>query len=209
MPVKHSTQNLKEIERVTIDHYEANSESFWLGTRDHDVSQNISALLQALPKSKALDILDLGCGPGRDLRAFKDLGHHPIGVDGSASFCTMAREYSECPVQHQQFLSLDLGVACFDGIFANASLFHVPSQELPKVLANCYAALRPDGVLFMSNPRGNAEGWQGSRYGNYMEYEEMKTLLELTGFKVLNHYYRPEGLPRDQQPWLAIVSRKL
>lgn len=214
---------LDKIERLTLSHYDANAESFWLGTRDHDVSQNIGAFLQALSthlpqdstqssapgitRGQALDILDFGCGPGRDLYTFKALGHRPTGLDGSQTFCEMARQYSSCPVLHQQFLSLDLGEGCFDGIFANASLFHVPSQELPRVLKTCHRALRAGGILFMSNPRGDAEGWQGERYGHYMEFEESKVCLEQAGFSILDHYYRPEDKPRHFQPWLAIVCQ--
>ena len=208
MQNKKSQHAMDEIERVTLSHYENNAESFWLGTRDHDVSQNIHALLEALPKDKALDLLDFGCGPGRDLLTFKSLGHRPTGLDGNKTFCDMAEKHSGCPVLHQQFLSLNLGVDCFDGIFANASMFHVPSQELPKVLVACHQALRKDGVLFTSNPRGNDEGWQGQRYGNYMEFDENKACLEQAGFTLVHHYYRPEGKPLDQQPWLAMVAQK-
>ena len=199
---------LDDIERTTIDHYERNSESFWQGTRDHDVSQNIDAFLNALPKNKSLDILDLGCGPGRDMCTFKSLGHRPVGLDGSKTFCTMAYQNSGCPALHQQFLSLELEQGGFDGIFANASLFHVPSQELTRVLQELHCALRPEGILFSSNPRGNGEGWQGQRYGHYMEFEEYKAYLKSSGFKIIDHYYRPSDLPRAQQAWLAIVSQR-
>ena len=208
MLMKSSQVALEEIERVTLDHYESNAESFWQGTKDHDVSQNIAAFLQALPQDAALELLDFGCGPGRDLYTFKSLGHRPTGLDGSEAFCRMAHQYSGCPTLHQQFLHLDLGEKQFDGIFANASLFHVPSQELPRVLAELYAALRPGGILFSSNPRGNSEGWQGQRYGHYMEFDSSKAFLEQAGFKLLDHYYRPSGVPREQQPWLAIVSQR-
>jgi len=208
MLMKSSQVALEEIERVTLDHYESNAESFWQGTRDHDVSQNIAAFLQALPQDAALELLDFGCGPGRDLYTFKSLGHRPTGLDGSEAFCRMAHQYSGCPTLHQQFLHLDLGEKQFDGIFANASLFHVPSQELPRVLAALYAVLRPGGILFSSNPRGNSEGWQGQRYGHYMEFDSSKAFLEQAGFKLLDHYYRPSGVPREQQPWLAIVSQR-
>jgi len=205
----NSSQNTHdEIQRVTINHYESNAESFWQGTRDHDVSQNISAFLHALPCDRVLDILDFGCGPGRDLVKFKQLGHYATGLDGSESFCKMAHEYSGCPVLNQQFLNLDLEVGSFDGIYANASMFHVPSQELPQVLAACHRALRTGGVLFTSNPRGAAEGWQGERYGHYMEFEVSKTYLEQAGFNIYDHYYRPEGKPRNEQPWLAIVCQR-
>lgn len=199
---------LDEIEKQTIGHYDINAESFWEGTKDHDVSQNIQALLSALPKRQGLDILDLGCGPGRDLSTFKQLGHRPVGVDGSERFCDMARAYSGCDVLHQNFLGLNLGEACFDGIFANASLFHVPSKTLPTVLSDCYRALKPNGILFMSNPRGSAEGWQGTRYGNYMELTECSRYLDAAGFFIIDHYYRPAGLPKNQQPWLAVVAQR-
>jgi SAM-dependent methyltransferase len=197
-----------EIEQLTINHYEFNAESFWQGTRDHDVSQNINAFLQAMPKDKALDILDFGCGPGRDLAIFKQLGHLPVGLDGSEAFCTMAQQYSACRVLHQQFLSLDLEPGSFDGIYANASMFHIPSQELQSVLAVCHRALKPHGILFTSNPRGDAEGWQGERYGHYMEFEVSRLYLEQAGFSILDHYYRPEGKPRHEQHWLAMVSQR-
>ncbi len=208
MAVDSSGMDVDNIERGTLDHYEGSAESFWQGTREHDVSQNIEAFLQALPQGGALDILDLGCGPGRDLRTFKDLGHRPTGLDGSKTFCRMASQHSGCPVLHQQFLSLQLKEGSFDGIFANASLFHVPSLELPGVLRQLHRALRPDGILFSSNPRGNSEGWNGPRYGHYMELGPTEAFLKQAGFKIMHHYYRPEGLPREQQPWLAIVSQR-
>jgi len=201
-------EDLDNIEQRTLAHYEENADSFWLGTQDHDVSQNIDAFLQALPKEEALDILDFGCGPGRDLATFKALGHNPTGLDGSKSFCQMAHRHSGCPTLHQQFLSLDLEPESFDGIFANASLFHIPSAELPRVLTQLHSALRSDGILFSSNPRGDSEGWQGPRYGHYMELENMQNFLEQAGFKIMHHYYRPEGQPREQQPWLAIISQR-
>ena len=204
---KHSQTELDEIESHTLGHYDNNAESFWLGTRDHDVSQNIAAFLRELPEDKILDILDFGCGPGRDMCTFKSLGHRPTGLDGSKAFCQLTHQHSGCPTLHQQFLRLELQESSFDGIFANASLFHVPSQELPRVLGELRRALRPSGILFSSNPRGSAEGWQGQRYGHYMEFDVNRVYLEQAGFEIIHHYYRPEGKPREQQPWLAIVSR--
>ncbi|MDG2411000.1 MAG: class I SAM-dependent methyltransferase [Halioglobus sp.] len=200
---------LAEIESVTLGHYSDNAESFWQGTRDHDVSQNYAALLNCFPKPQSLDILDLGCGPGRDLVYFQSMGHRPVGLDGSAAFCAMARANAGCKVLHQQFLSLSLPDSTFNAVFANASLFHVPRQALPNVFRQLHTTLIAGGILFISNPRGNGEGWQGERFGNFMEYDTTKDYLEAAGFTLLRHYYRPEGLPRDAQPWLATVSQKV
>jgi len=203
---------LHAITERTLAHYDASAEQFFEGTRDHDVRQNIAALLNAIQtggRSAPFSILDLGCGPGRDLKAFTELGHHATGVDGSRRFVEMARAYSGCTVWQQDFVDLDLPASHFDGVFANAVLFHVPSAALPGVLRALHGCLKPGGVLFSSNPRGqNQEGWNGPRYGSYYDEETWFAHLQAAGFNLLEHYYRPAGLPREQQPWLATVWRK-
>ncbi|MBI6851696.1 class I SAM-dependent methyltransferase [Pseudomonas cichorii] len=207
--MKLDAQDLAHITAVTVGHYNQVAEDFREGTRDHDVSQNITALLRHIQRPTPWQILDFGCGPGRDLKTFSAMGHVATGLDGSEEFARMAREDSGCEVLHQNFLELDLPVARFDGIFANAVLFHIPRQELPKVLRQLHATLKPDGVLFSSNPRGqNQEGWKGERYGSYHDLESWRELLAEAGFVELEHYYRPTGLPREQQPWLASVWRR-
>lgn len=201
--------DLESISRDTLADYERRADDFWAGTRDHDVRQNIEALLSAIEGRPPFAILDFGCGPGRDLKTFAARGHQVVGLDGSASFAAMARRYSGCEVWQQDFLELDLPTAAFDGIFANASLFHVPSQELPRVLRELAAALKPRGVLFSSNPRGHdEEGWSGARYGAFHSLETWRGFLTASGFSEIDHYYRPAGLPREQQSWLASVWRK-
>ena len=193
----------------TLEHYNARAAGFWEGTRDHDVKQNIEALLRHIRAAPPLRILDFGCGPGRDLAAFRALGHEAIGLEGSPPLAVMARAHSGCEVWQQDFLALKLPANCFDGVFANASLFHVPSGELPRVLGDLRAALKPEGVLFSSNPRGNnEEGWNRGRYGVYHDLESWRAILKAAAFVELEHYYRPPGLPREQQPWLASVWQK-
>ncbi len=205
----NSPSVLSEISRRTVGHYNDSAASFWAGTRDHDVSQNIQALTQAVKAQPPAKILDFGCGPGRDLMALKNLGHDPVGLDGSERFCELARQHFGGLVLHQDFLSLDLPSEHFDGIFANASLFHVPSQELPRVLRELWQSLVAGGALFASNPRGdNAEGWNGDRYGAYHDLPAWRGFMNDAGFVELDHYYRPSGRPRAQQPWLASTWRK-
>ena len=200
--------SFQTIERITLDDYSDRADTFWQGTKDHDVSQNYAAFISSMPEKKGLDILDFGCGPGRDLYYFAQQGHKPIGLDGCQAFCEKARDYSGCEVLEQSFFALDLGRDRFDGVFANASLFHVPSEKLPKVLEQLNAALRPGGILFTSSPRGNSEGWNGNRFGFFMEFDQFQAYLSEANFSVLTHYYRPKGKPRDEQPWLAVVSNK-
>src|SRR4030095_741721 len=202
-------QDLQRIADRTLGHYDQRAAQFWEGTKDHDVSQNYQALLGALPQRRGLHLLDLGCGPGRDLLYFKNLGHHAVGLEGSPKFCQMARAYSDCEVLAQDFLKLNLKSESFDGIFANASLFHVPSQELSRVLRELWTALKSGGILFSSNPRGNEEGWDGERYGTFMEWETFEKYLKKAGFEALHHYYRPAGKPCQEEPLIGGLSRKL
>lgn len=203
-------KELAELTAGTIAHYDAHAEAFWTGTKDHDVGQNIEAFLRHLPKEPPLAILDLGCGPGRDLMAFAARGHLPIGLDASRELAEMARAHSGCEVWQQNLLRLDLPERRFNGIFANAVLFHVPSQELPRVLLDLFVALEPGGVLFVSNPRGpDVEGAQGDRrYGCFRTLETRRAYAIEAGFEELEHFHRPPGKPLSQQPWLATVWRR-
>jgi SAM-dependent methyltransferase len=207
--MKLNPPDLQKISENTLDYYNGRPEDFWENTRDHDVSQNIAALLQSIKGEPPFTILDFGCGPGRDLKTFGDLGHIAIGLEGAAPFAAMARAHSGCEIWQQDFLKLDLPNNRFDGIFANATLFHVPSQELPRVLRELRASLKTGGVLFSSIPHGhNQEGWNGGRYAAYHDLEAWRRYLSAAGFVELDHYYRPAGLPREKQPWLASVWRR-
>jgi len=204
-----ATDDPKRIAELTLAHYEARADDFWEGTRDHDVSQNVAALLSSIEGTPPFAILDLGCGPGRDLKTFASEGHIAIGLEGAPRFAEMARTFSGCEVWQQDFLRLDLPEGRFDGIFANASLFHVPSADLPRVLRELRAALKPRGVLFSSNPHGqDEEGWNRGRYGVYHRPATWSAHGVAAGFVEIDHYFRPAGLPREQQPWLATVWRK-
>jgi len=255
--------DLFAIARATLRHYDAHAAAFREGTWEHDVSQNIDALLTAIDAPPPYRILDFGCGPGRDLCAFIKRGHAPVGLDGSKELASLARQAVAnlggtvtdidtvtdttvtgtgsdtgtdtvtdtvtdtgtssvtvtdtgtgtntvaAEVWVQDFLALDLPAAHFDGVFANASLFHVPVRALPRVLRELRAALVPGGVLFASNPRGdNRDGWSGSRYGVYHDWRAWREFVLAAGFAEVRHYYRPAGLPRAQQPWLASVWRR-
>jgi SAM-dependent methyltransferase len=204
-----SERDLQHISRQTIAHYNGRADQFRAGTQDHDVSQNQAALLRHIRTARPWRLLDFGCGPGRDLQSFSAMGYEVIGLDGAEHFCTMARESSGCEVWQQDFLSLSLPTGYFDGIFANASLFHVPSQELPRVLRQLYDCLKPDGALLSSNPHGdNHEGWQHQRYASLHRPARWQAHMETAGFVQQESYYRPAHLPPAQRPWFVSVWLK-
>jgi len=204
-----SREELHRIAACTLAHYDQRAQAYWEGTRDHDVSQNIDALLHNISTPPPFDLLDLGCGPGRDLLTFERLGHRAVGLEGSPQLAAIARSNSGCDVLEQDLLEIDLPRSHFDGVFANAVLFHIPSQELPRILRELHATLKPGGVLFSSNPRGTGqEGWNGERYGAFYDWPTWHGHVSVAGFVALSHFYRPTDAPIEQQPWLASVWRK-
>ena len=199
---------MADLTKNTIRHYHERAEDFWNGTKDHDVSQNIDALCRYLPKDST-HVLDFGCGPGRDLMAFTRLGYTAIGLDGAQDICELARKHSGCEVWEQNFIDLELPSSAFHGVFANATLFHIPKTALSAVLTALHRCLKDYGILFCSNPRGpDIEQVNELRYGNYMDVDGWSTFFKAAGFEYCEHYFRPPGLPRDAQPWLAMVWRK-
>ena len=203
------SDDLKAITGGTLRHYNQRAEAFWEGTRGYDVTQNIAAMLSHIRGEPPLTLLDFGCGPGRDLKALAELGHVAIGLDGAPRFVEMARTHSGCEVWLQDFLALDLPERHFDGVFANASLFHAPRSELPRVLRALRATVKPGGVLFSSIPHGaDQEGWSDGRYGVFHAPESWRQFGSAAGFIELERYYRPSGAPRGEQPWLATVWRR-
>jgi SAM-dependent methyltransferase len=199
----------RQISASTIGRYRAMATPYRDGTWDHDVSQNIQALLGAIAGAPPYRILDLGCGPGRDLVTFRDLGHVAVGLDGCPEFVAMARAASGCEVWQQNLLAMTLPPARFDGVFANAVLFHLPSRALPVVLDRLHAALKPGGALLASNPRGqDEEGFVDGRYACFYSFNTWRRVVSGSGFALVDHYFRPPGKPRRQQNWLATLWRK-
>ena len=173
----------RQISTSTIGQYRSMATPYRDGTWNHDVSQNIQALLAAIAGPPPYRILDLGCGPGRDLVAFRDLGHGVVGLDGCPEFVDMARAVSGCEVWQQDLLAMTLPPASFDGVFANAVLFHIPSCALPGALDRLRAALKPGGALLASNPRGqDEEGFVDGRYACFYSFKTWRRLVSRSGF---------------------------
>lgn len=220
--IASTAEEVRQAAESTIADYAAVAEGYAKGNMDHDVSQNIEAMLVPLRTSPLMkppyDILDVCCASGRDLVSLLKLGHRPIGLDGVEAFCKMARELSGCEVWQQSLTDLTLPEERFDAIFCNACLFHVPSAALPHTLATLGAALRPGGVLFVSNAHGfgeDREGWTQGRTAATRSYVTwlsedtwLQTCKEATGLNLLQSYYRPPGKPRSMQPFLATVWQR-
>jgi len=201
--------DLDGVTASTLAHYDEHAADYAARTNDHDVSQNIATLLRHIDALPPWTLLDFGCGPGRDLRTLAATGHTAVGLDGSLAFVRIARETTGAEVLHQNFLALDLAPGRFDGIFANASMQHVPRVALPDVLARLRASLKPRGVFVASIPRGdNEEGWNGARYSAFHDLGAWRGFMTDAGFVELEHYFRPTGLPFADQRWMVTAWRR-
>lgn len=198
-----------EAATATLRDYDRAAEEYWAGTKDQYLGADYDWFLSFLKGDSPFDLLDLGCGPGRDLIQLRRRSHRVVGLDGSAAMVTLARRHAGGPVLHQNFLSLRLGAERFDGVFANASLFHIPPDALPQVLARLYRALRPQGILYSLNPRGrNQSGWAGDRFCAYHSVAAWRRFLRAAGFRERGCELRPIGVDRASQRWVASIWQK-
>lgn len=130
----------------TISYYDKNAADFVTTTQSVDFHEVREVFLSYLPHNKT-HILDFGCGSGRDAKAFMEMGYLVTAVDGSEEICKAASEYLGTPVRHMLFQELDEKDA-YNGIWACASILHLPKCELPAVICKMRDALKENGVIY-------------------------------------------------------------
>lgn len=205
-----SSPQIAQITARTLAAYQAGADAYRDETRSRERAPDYALFFRYLsnrqPAVPGYSLLDVGCGPGRDLSEFRSRGHRAVGLDGCAAFVQMAQAESGCPVLQQDLRALLLPVASYDGIFACASLFHLPPAALPQTLRALRQALRSEGVLFTLNPRGEDEcGWVGDRYCCYLRLATWRRLMGDAGLTLRTHALRPLRLPRAQRQWVAAI----
>lgn len=159
----------------TLEYYNKAARGYSADTFSVDVSGLRERFLKYL--APGARILDFGCGSGRDAKAFLEAGYRAAAADGSPELCRIASENAGIPVKCMRFRELD-AAAEYDGIWACASLLHLPKGELPDVFRRMAAALKPGGCLYVSFKYGNFEGERNGRHFTDMTEEDLK---ELTG----------------------------
>lgn len=160
---------------LTIARYDADAEPFFAATVDIDMSPLYAPFLAKLAPGAA--ILDAGCGSGRDARAFREQGYAVTAIEPSPPLARLAAMYTGLLVEVKHFQAID---CCerFDGIWACASLLHVPLAELPAVLQRLARALRPAGVLYVSFKYGAGERDSDGRHFTDLNETALAELLD-------------------------------
>jgi SAM-dependent methyltransferase len=185
----------------TTAYYRANAAAFFADTLAVDMAPVYARFLPHLPVGGR--ILDAGCGSGRDTRAFLDRGYTVTAFDASAELAALAAAHVGQPVQVLRFQDLEWTHA-FDGIWACASLLHVPATELPEVLRRLTRALRPGGVLYASFKYGSGEREHHGRRFTDLDEAGLATLLtQVQGLTELETWTTGDRRPgRESERWL-------
>ncbi|HEY5589409.1 MAG TPA: class I SAM-dependent methyltransferase [Paludibacter sp.] len=191
----------------TLSFYNNSAKSFIEKTIDQDLSDLRQRFLRLLPTSA--HILDLGCGHGRDSKAFLDKGYFITAMDGSKTCCRFAGDYIGQEVLCRTFEELDYNQE-FDGVWACASLLHVPYGELTEIFIKIAQALKPVGILYASFKYGDFEGERNGRYFTDLTDERLKVLLEpVEGLEIIETFVTQDVRDdRDGQKWLNTIINK-
>ena len=192
----------------TLDYYDRIAEEFAADTRDADVGELHALFLSHLPAGGR--ILDLGCGSGRDSRLFRDKGYEVVAVDGSRELCKIASSLIGQEVLCRTFEELDFEEE-FDGVWACASILHVPSERLPGVIARISRALKRGGFFYASFKYGVFEGERNGRYFTDLDEAGFAELIAaFPEFEIVETRITSDVRPgRAEEKWLNVVVRKI
>ena len=191
----------------TLKYYNENAQSFASGT----VSVKFTEVQDKFLEKLNLDayILDFGCGAGRDTKYFLSRGYQVDAVDGSEQLCRIASEYTGIKVRQMLFQELDEKEK-YDGIWACASILHLPKKQLREVLENMYAALKSEGWIYTSFKYGKFEGERNGRYFTDFTTDTFKEFIhDMHGLKIEEHWITGDVRPgRGEEKWLNLLLQK-
>ena len=194
------------IQDITKKYYKDNSREFFDSTVIADVSPLHDRFLKYIP-DKA-HILDLGCGSGRDTKAFLDKGYLVDAVDGSKELCELASKYTGIEVKCQDFASIDC-TARYDAIWSCASLLHIPLQQLPELFNKLCDALRPEGIIYASFKYGDFEGERDGRFFLDMKSEKFHTIMDkISGLGIVEEWRSEDVRRGNLVQWYNVILRK-
>lgn len=191
----------------TLKYYNENAQSFASGTVSVKFTEVQDKFLEKLNPDAY--ILDFGCGAGRDTKYFLSRGYQVDAVDGSEQLCRIASEYTEIKVRQMLFQELDEKEK-YDGIWACASILHLPKKQLREVLKNMYAALKSKGWIYISFKYGEFEGERNGRYFTDFTTDTFKDFIhDMHGLKIEEQWITGDVRPgRGEEKWLNLLLQK-
>jgi SAM-dependent methyltransferase len=192
----------------SIDWYDANGRTFFdrSATGSH-LSAERERFIALLPDHA--EILDAGCGSGRDALAFAQAGLRVTAFDGSPQMVRLARDHTGLPVRQMRFEAMAWREA-FDGVWACASLLHVGLDALPDVFGRIASALQPGGVFYASFKHGETEHESNGRRFTDMTTDRLSPLLSQAGLDAIDLWITADPRPEAIRPeWVNALARRL
>ena len=191
----------------TLKYYDNNAQDFSSSTFSVDFQAVQEKFIKYL--SPGAKILDFGCGSGRDTKYFLSKGFDIEAVDGSSELCTLASKNTGIEVKQMLFQELSAKEE-YDGIWACASILHLPMEELKAVFHKLYTALKSEGILYASFKYGNFEGSRNGRYFTDLNEERLEALLqEVRGFTLVEIWISGDArVGRENEKWLNCIMKK-
>lgn len=191
----------------SIDYYNQNASAYYEKTVHADMAKIMQPFIELLPENA--EVLDMGCGSGRDTLALEEAGFSVTAMDGAAEMCRLAEIYTDKEILHLTYEEMDFQNV-FDGIWACAALVHIPYKKMPQTLKKMVEALVDGGLIYMSLRDGNRKGWDGLRqYYDYNEERILELLGNIPGTKIVD-IWKTLPLIEDDNPsaWWNIILRK-
>ena len=190
-----------------MNYYNQNAKLYFESTLDVDMSKLQNYFLSHLPKRG--EILDIGCGSGRDTKAFMENGYHVLPLEPAHELANLAENYLNIEVSTQKIADITYEDR-FIGAWACASLLHLPSSEMPEALQKVYTALKPKGYLFLSLKYGEKEEFRNGRF--FCDYTEAKfesLNYQSIGFQLIEYTIsQDKRVGRENEAWLNVLLRK-
>ncbi|MDM1377712.1 class I SAM-dependent methyltransferase [Myroides marinus] len=206
---------MKKKKEITIDSYNKTANEYFNIVSEFNVLPELLDFSNLIKQNGT--ILDLGCGPGHHSKYFSDLGFKVTGIDLSSEMIEIAKKVSEkSTFKIMDILHIDFKKGTFDGIWASASLLHIPKNKIKNVLKNLKEILVEGGILYISLKDGDGdEIFIDKRYGNVEKYytyyksNEILDLLQTVGFNKIEISLKDKRSNYDTSSWLHIFCQNI
>jgi len=203
---------------VTLYSYDVSAEAYEKNTEQLHPKEEAQKFLNMLP-TKGSKVLDVGCGPGRDVKKFIDQGVDVVGIDFSPKMIEMAKKNAPRGIFHVMDIeSLTFPPETFDGVWASCSLLHIPKKNIALVLNKIYAVLKSNGILYVSvkkssgmnevlAPDSRYEGLE--KYWSFYEENELVNFLTHAGFEIIELMIFNQIADYETHPLIKVFAKKL